>query len=123
MSLLLLPFLFSFTTQDDTLKLNNGNNKLFYNQEWYHCAKTAKDLLNDNDQMVLALEWIDQSLDLDINSVNLEIKGDYYWKTGDIFSAIEQYKKALRVKSLKYCMDKDFKRIKKKLAKLNKKIE
>ncbi|MBB3698578.1 hypothetical protein KMW28_15520 [Flammeovirga yaeyamensis] len=121
---LFIPLLFSFTSQDDTLHLHSDDKKLFYyHSEWYSCAKTGRDLLKNKKQLLHAIEWIDHSLDLDINTLNLEIKGDYYLKVGDLLSAIEQYKKALKVNSTQYCLEEDFKRIEKKLAKLNRKKE
>ncbi|MBD0403756.1 MULTISPECIES: hypothetical protein [unclassified Flammeovirga] len=109
--LLLLPLivsLFSFSPVKSDFPLSSKNDttkqdkerrkdKLSDESEWLFYAESAKQRILKNENLQDALELIDQSLDLQINPINLEIKGDYYTKMGDLNSAFEQYQKAIQL--------------------------
>lgn len=73
------------------------NKKLTSEKDWLYYAETAKNCINSNQNLHDALELIDHSIDLQINPINLEIKGDYYIKIGDLNNAFSQYKKAIEL--------------------------
>ncbi|NME69191.1 hypothetical protein [Flammeovirga aprica] len=109
--LLLLPLfvsLFSFSPvkSNPTLSAENDKtkqdrtrkkDKLSEESDWLYYAESAKERIINNENLQDALELIDQSLDLQVNSTNLEIKGDYYTKVGDLNNAFEQYQKAIEL--------------------------
>ncbi|WP_157491347.1 hypothetical protein [Flammeovirga sp. SJP92] len=110
--LLLLPLLISllsfspvksdnpFSAKNDSSrqdKERKRDKKLTDESEWLYYAESAKERILNNENLQDALELIDHSLDLQVNSTNLEIKGDYYIKIGDLDNAFEQYQKAIEL--------------------------
>ncbi|WP_281614480.1 tetratricopeptide repeat protein [Flammeovirga sp. SubArs3] len=121
-----LPLLCSFDFQDDTLKDNSKRerkSKLIHHGKWYFFANNAKECLDDKNKIQEALEWIDHSLDIEINHLNLEIKGDYYVKIGDLQEAIIHYQKAILFDKEEYDEEKDKKRVQKKLTRIRNRLK
>ena len=86
------------------VNLNNKNNhqdekrkreKMPSEGDWQLYAESAREIIDANRNLQDALELIDLSIDLQINSVNLELKGDYYTKMGDLNNAFELYQRAI----------------------------
>lgn len=89
----LLPKTSKHQNQDKEKK----KEKLSKESDWLYYAETAKERIQQNQNLQDALELIDHSLDLQVNAINLEIKGDYYTRIGDLSNAFKQYQKAIQI--------------------------
>ncbi|MBB6459927.1 hypothetical protein [Flammeovirga kamogawensis] len=77
--------------QDKVTSKKNTSEK----EEWLHYANSAKQCIEASNLMD-ALELIDISIEINKNSTNLEIKGDYYTSMGNLTKAFEHYQLAIQ---------------------------
>lgn len=63
--------------------------------DWKTYALAAEKCIEKNSNMAEANEWIDKSLKINENPLNLRIKGDYFRKNNLEDKAIEMYVKAV----------------------------
>ncbi|AZQ62984.1 hypothetical protein EI427_12255 [Flammeovirga pectinis] len=77
--------------QDKVTSKKNNSEK----EEWLHYANSARQCIETSNLMD-ALELIDISIEINKNSTNLEIKGDYYTSMGNLTKAFEHYQLAIQ---------------------------
>jgi len=63
--------------------------------DWYTLANSAQVLIQKNESLKEAAEWIDKSLEITETPYNLEVKGDYYVANKLPGKAIEYYVKSI----------------------------
>lgn len=65
--------------------------------DWKTLAESAKVCFKKGENVEQALQWIDKSIEINKDPMNLEIKGDYYSATGAKEEALKLYSEAITV--------------------------
>lgn len=65
--------------------------------DWKTLAKSAEVCFRKNENTTEALEWIDKSIEIYKNPMNLEIKGDYYASANKKADALALYSEAIQI--------------------------